>query len=1505
MPLRGGASDKIGNRYEDYWTIRTMIRVLNEHDKADYIYLENPGPDGDGVEFFIGCNGEKEFHQVKRQISEGSWTSKSLRNVLIKFWEKLRDEKVTCKFISTTSSSLQNLTENARSSSSYIQFKNYFLSSNALESAFNDLCEIWDNPNPEDVYDAIKRIWFVPQDEMELRRFVTDYLEGHIAGNPNTVRSVLFEYIFGNVHKKINTQKIWNHLKKLNYHFYAWYKDSTVIGRIDNINESYERQHRSFVSYMIPNDSSNDIINKIQENKDIIITGPAGIGKSTVILQTIDYLKNKNIPFITLDVDNLEFASSAMELGEKLRLPNSPVNILENIAQGEHCILILDQLDNLSLVPATRPQFFYCIYEMIEKAKLVPNISLILACRQFDIDNDARLSDLIKKFEIDKIEIGNLSTEQVKDYIINLGLNFTDFGQNLNIWLVPLHLRLLSEIVRSSDYTNFSFDSYLDLYKAYWKTKKKDIKIKIGDSGNWNNVIDILCEYMSNNQVLYVNEELLDDYSEYAEAMASEGVLILDSNRYSFFHRSFFDYAFARRFTVNNKDIMEFITEDEQHLSRRSQVRQILLYKRALNFDDYLKDIKSLLNSPKIRFHIKKIIFEILSEFNDPKKEEWDEIWPFISDKESNLHDLAWGTIYGSLDWFKLLDSNGIFKDMIENHDYLMDKFMWIFFGILKKTDRVAEFIEPYVDKSPEWNQKIISTVIWADLSKEKYFKLVLRLIDKGIFEKVYKDRDYWEDIQHRMINKLDNNYPERSIEIISSYLKRKIKLALDSGEKNPFSDDLIPIGAFDNTAFENLARQSSKEFVDKILPKMLFLMDINSYKEAEKPFKDRIWGSRSYMGERFGADDIILHSMEIALSKLTYADYTSFEQWENVLINSDFETSHYLLVRAYALNASKLSRKAVNYLYNNPSSLEIGSFNSRAGATMLLIKHISPHCTYFDFKKLEQILLNYFTYKSVIYKWVCTFYPDKCEKFYFYEYRQADVQLNLIKSIPVSLHSTKIRSRIRELSEMYRVSYNEPTTKMEVITVTSPINENDARQFNNEEWLNAISTYNKRREMLEGGPYELSGVLEKLVKDDPDRFTKLVLKFPDDTNIHYFNAVLRGITDSDADLNSVINVCKRCHELSNKPCGLWITQPIVNYAKDKLPDEILKIISWYAINDPDPSEELWDSNNSRGMVYYGGNIHDAGLNSVRGMVAESIGKMIYYNKDIIPYFIPTLNKMVNDSSIAVRSRVAKTLIMVLTHDKPLALELFKKLINTDDVLLKTPYVAQFVYYNLKNNFEQISEIINRMLISKDPDVNEIGAIATSYASLLFQDKLPQLDFCLYTSEMHRLGVAKAFVEYLPYNSSPSLVITILSTLFKDPSEKVRNAAYRSFLKLNNGNIYDYIDLIRSFIYNNHSTDFKDLAYTLKDIINLPDITLEICEQFFKIVMLEASDIRTQNSRVAGIFAELILRIYGQTEDKEINKRCLDLIDYMLEINVLGIEDEISKYMNSTESLTK
>jgi len=122
--------------------------------------------------------------------------------------------------------------------------------------------------------------------------------------------------------------------------------------------------------------------------------------------------------------------------------------------------------------------------------------------------------------------------------------------------------------------------------------------------------------------------------------------------------------------------------------------------------------------------------------------------------------------------------------------------------------------------------------------------------------------------------------------------------------------------------------------------------------------------------------------------------------------------------------------------------------------------------------------------------------------------------------------------------------------------------------------------------------------------------------------------------------------------------------------------------MTWYALEDPDPEQEWWRTETSRGQVYYGGNILEAGINSTRGSAVEAIAKLIFANKNRASYFQQSLQQIVQDSSIAVRSCAAEALTSMLNYDRELAVSLFKQLCETEDVLLGTQAVEQFLYSN-------------------------------------------------------------------------------------------------------------------------------------------------------------------------------------------------------------------------------
>src|ERR1700754_597390 len=70
MPLPGGPADKLGNRYENWWTVWQLVRMLQG--ACESIRIEDPGVDK--AEFVLGVGGGREWHQAKRSHPTGQWT---------------------------------------------------------------------------------------------------------------------------------------------------------------------------------------------------------------------------------------------------------------------------------------------------------------------------------------------------------------------------------------------------------------------------------------------------------------------------------------------------------------------------------------------------------------------------------------------------------------------------------------------------------------------------------------------------------------------------------------------------------------------------------------------------------------------------------------------------------------------------------------------------------------------------------------------------------------------------------------------------------------------------------------------------------------------------------------------------------------------------------------------------------------------------------------------------------------------------------------------------------------------------------------------------------------------------------------------------------------------------------------------------------------------------------------------------------------------------------------
>ena len=980
----------------------------------------------------------------------------------------------------------------------------------------------------------------------------------------------------------------------------------------------------------------------------------------------------------------------------------------------------------------------------------------------------------------------------------------------------------------------------------------------------------------------------MEDWNRDAEAMVSENVLVCENKRYSFFHEGFFDYAFARRFAGGPQSLLGLLVSGEQHLFRRAQVRQILLYLRDTEFDRYIANLEEALTSPDVRFHIKQVIFALLADLSEPANEEWEVISSFAGkDFSDSLTRLTWMTVRRP-PWFRLVDSQGFVQQWLDDPDEaFVDQTVSLLRVIQRELpDRVAELVEPYVGKSERWNSRLLHLAVRGDWSQgRRFLEFVLQLIDKGVLDDIADNRDLWSKLYS-----LQSSHPVWGCEVARHYFNRRRCLSLNAEQPNPFeySDGTITNSHLAEDTLEKLARNAPESFVREVMPFMQAVIEDCASQERGGLLLDPIWSFRFFQGGGgYSIEDALLNAMEIALSKLAIHHAEIYRSVIEPLRESPFETIQYLIIRSLASNGPLFAGEGVDHLCKRPERLKIGYTSNLYWASRQLIESIAPHCSDQKLTQLETLLLGY--------------YPD-WEKSVFGRNQHGHAQFTLLGGIIATRRSKKVRKRLEELQRKFGRLEPVSPTPMEGHWAQSPIPDDAAEVMSDEQWLSAIrkhdtdqheSTHDGR---FIGGARELSRILEDRVKREPRRFAELVLEFPDHAHPSYFEAVLRGLSDTNLDIETILRVSKRCHRIEGRPLGRYICDPIASSAQGNVPPEVLDLVAWYATADPDPQQELWRTQVSPGKEhYYGGDILTNGINTTRGRAAQAMARLIEIDHKRIAYLQPALEKMVQDPSIAVRSCVAQALLAVLGHDRDLAVELFRQLCNTEDTLLQTHFIERFLLFALQTHFQELSQILERMAVSQVPDVASAGARQACLAALDLPEAADIAGRCLSGSEAQKIGAAQVMAANVRIATCRSFCEDALIRLFNDTNSNVRAEAAKCFSRFEGTQLGAYVHLVTQFVSSNaFQHNYYPLLRALEETTaKLPEVTLSACERLVDIAGLATSNI---NVRGADTVVKLNLRIYQQSSNDTIRARSLNLIDKLMEHDTYGINKALEDF---------
>jgi glycosyltransferase involved in cell wall biosynthesis len=349
-------------------------------------------------------------------------------------------------------------------------------------------------------------------------------------------------------------------------------------------------------------------------DQPLVLLGPPGSGKSALLSRVADQLMEQGRPVLAIKADLLaNDVASAADLARALGLPSDVPAALLAAAALERPVLIIDQLDALADLVDLRSARLNVLLDLVRDVVGRGRVAIILSCRSFEIDHDARLRSL----RCVRLTLGSLAGSEVERIIAAHAPGVTPTPrlqellstvQNLDTYLqLPSARRSLS-----------SADAHQDLLRQRWEQL-------LNTATDPQRTLEVAAEkiaiLMASREELWLSTDLLHREGLGAEKdrLVSCGLLVQDpdTDRIAFAHQTMFEFARARTFLASNA-LVPYVLERQEALFVRATLWTALPYLRAADPAHYRLQFSLLWNDSNVRKHIQALLIDFLGQLSDP-----------------------------------------------------------------------------------------------------------------------------------------------------------------------------------------------------------------------------------------------------------------------------------------------------------------------------------------------------------------------------------------------------------------------------------------------------------------------------------------------------------------------------------------------------------------------------------------------------------------------------------------------------------------------------------------------------------------------------------------------------------------------------------------------------------------------------------------------------------------------------------------------------------------------
>jgi len=1521
---RAGTKSNQGDDYQRLVALHWLIRLINDEDGISYIQAESNGLPGideyisvDDVVVVYADGRRRHIQAKKNQPQNRPWSlsDRSLADELPKIRDQLvsKDDTIVELCSQTPFGELQSLADASREYPDLNAFRR--ASGENLITSLTTIANKWEC-SEEDSLNLLRRLEFASclsfkdldrQNKQNLARLVSHadialpVLESFLTAHQSKLQASTLTIWRNDVIQLLEQKGVLKALMKNESEIIEQFRQASCIGRT---------WHRTVGGRQIERIELEQLIHLIEDGADtVLITDRPGSGKTCLLLDLADRIEqDPRYGLLFLKGDRFAKLRNESEL-KSAGLPEDIVGLCGRLSEHRRVVVIIDSLDVLSMnrEHGTLGMFL----RLIDRLNPIRNVTVVAACRSFDLQYDPLLRDREWKH---KIHVADFDFDAVVAPLLKeWGVPEEKVDADLRRLLVlPQNLRLFEAIAARGG--RFNIRTAYELQEVYLQ----EVVVKDPDLGPpAMEALQTLADRLLRERTQLISPASFSCDEMIRRALVSHGVLFEDQHGgLGFSHQTLFDNLVVYSSLARGEDLASFIKSHPPFPFLRASVRTFVFHLRTHTPDLFHRQVWATLHDAEIAYHFRRLIAESLAEIV-PQDNDWPLLRRLFLQETELFRRLFW-RLQGDSWWRLLLDhwlpslsppiSEGAWYSLFVSQ---LDRWM-----NSHPTEVVSSWRRAFAE---DWGDKNdLAMRITFHLHKFQHWNTegVQELIETLLVE-----------------NKAERDFLGKVLSLYTAATNRGDDLLWRYIVKDVDSQD---IGGFDIGKKLHCAPHvfHDKEFIQDRLIHSDWLLDIAINTLEEWSTKDGIYSSKHRLRSAFlynssweyrhsqhdmhHADDltVLLAGIEHAIRHHAQAKDDWWKRRELQLRSTREVTLLYFLVQAYKENPEANVDGMAHFL-TDAELLRYGHLEHELGELIQAGYHLLPskvqETNQRTVLKLYEDEVRGEEGKSL---WVCRV---------IYDYL---IWIPTIFRLPLS------QDFIERSQSQFGAALPEPHIHSWGGLVGSPVPLGIFMKLTNADIFRLLGYYKDHNDhsshpadFNKGGRDMVGRVLSEAAANDPMRFLALfpilechelwsgyAVRIPEGiaNHIRYRFGRLQTpqgwqpvepLPDGPSLARSLLDLIEGHPNLWNDGHAVArLLEACCEVLDDHDSVERLAFQLFQLLRHPDPEEERQRifSQNKQGITAQ--DLTTDAINSVRGIAAGSAISL--YNqlleKEIEPpeLLFPLLRHFARDPVGAVRAAILDHLPFLTSKRLTLGWQLFHDIFREPQTHL-WPLAEKHLYHQYHEHFEKVAPCLKRML-NEAPDEtgNAWGRIATLavLSGHIEEDDLFQQLESMNLNEAW-LGASQIFAANLDQHLHDNLCINGLRRILqtKNLDQKVYRRIEHAFDPKNHGChlgpdvAFNFIDSIAP---NDQHFDLHTFLDWIADFSGKnPIAALDICERLAERLGTMPTPYRIWHTEPLITALSSILREADETDDAELIDRAVRLQDQFLRMDIPGMDD--------------